>query len=216
MGTILKYIFYVALILVIYLVAKGIYDGKITEDTTVAQVGSNIADGTQQLVSDTKKAIDERTDKAKAKEAAEKAKAAVDAGRYRLPGTGQVFRRGKSGRHGFGSSGKDGGHRFCRRGKSTGRRSDSRHPAVAFSVVSAIFPQLRPSRGCFLILPSARLQKAFAFASKNSFATMIKTARITNPPELQMPRCFAPKYRRKKLQDKAHPKTGKISGKLCR
>ena len=73
MGTILKYIFYVALILVIYLVAKGIYDGKITEDTTVAQVGSNIADGTQQLVSDTKKAIDERADKAKAKEAAEKA-----------------------------------------------------------------------------------------------------------------------------------------------
>lgn len=80
MGTILKYIFYVALILVIYLVAKGIYDGKITEDITVAQVGSNIADGTQQLVSDTKKAIDERTDKAKAKEAAEKAKAAADAG----------------------------------------------------------------------------------------------------------------------------------------
>ena len=76
MGTILKYIFYVALILVIYLVAKGIYDGKITEDTTVAQVGSNIADGTQQLVSDTKKAIDERADKAKA----EKAEAAVDAG----------------------------------------------------------------------------------------------------------------------------------------
>ena len=80
MGTILKYIFYGALILVIYLVAKGIYDGKITEDTTVAQVGSNIADGTQQLVSDTKKAIDERADKAKAKEAAEKAEAAVDAG----------------------------------------------------------------------------------------------------------------------------------------
>ena len=80
MGTILKYMFYVALILVIYLVAKGIYDGKITEDTTVAQVGSNIADGTQQLVSDTKKAIDERADKAKAKEAAEKAEAAVDAG----------------------------------------------------------------------------------------------------------------------------------------
>ena len=159
MGTILKYIFYVALILVIYLVAKGIYDGKITEDTTVAQVGSNIADG---------------------------------------------------------SSGKDGGHRFCRRGKSTGRRSHSRRPAVAFSVVSATFPQLRPSRGCFLILPSARLQKAFAFASKNSFAAMIKTARTTNPPELQMPRCFAPKYRRKKLQDKAHPKTGKISGRLCR
>ena len=45
MGTILKYIFYVALILVIYLVARGIYEGRITEDTTVKEVGSNIAAG---------------------------------------------------------------------------------------------------------------------------------------------------------------------------
>ena len=93
MVTILKYIFYVALILVIYLVAKGIYDGKITEDTTVAQVGSNIADGTQQLVSDTKKAIDERADKAKAKEAAEKAEAAVDAGAEKAGDTASASRR---------------------------------------------------------------------------------------------------------------------------
>ena len=179
MGTILKYIFYVALILVIYLVAKGIYDGKITEDTTVAQVGSNIADGTQQLVSDTKKAIDERADKAKAKEAAEKAEAAVDAGADRPP------------------------LRLPPPGSSVFRRFGNLPAAPAFP-------------GLFLYPLSARLQKAFAFASKNSFAAMIKTARTTNPPELQMPRCFAPKYRRKKLQDKAHPKTGKISGRLCR
>lgn len=80
MGTILKYIFYVAVILVIYLVAKGIYDGKITEESTVAQVGSNIADGTQQLVSDTKKAIDDRADKTKQNEAIEKTQEAVNNG----------------------------------------------------------------------------------------------------------------------------------------
>lgn len=59
MGTILKYIFYVALILVIYLVARGIYEGRITEDTTVKEVGSNIAAGTEQLVNETKRAIDD-------------------------------------------------------------------------------------------------------------------------------------------------------------
>ena len=192
MGTILKYIFYVALILVIYLVAKGIYDGKITEDTTVAQVGSNIADGTQQLVSDTKKAIDERADKAKAKEAAEKAEAAVDAGAEKAADTASAA---------------------AEKTADTASAAAERAQAAAHTPAAR---QLRPSRGCFLILPSARLQKAFAFASKNSFAAMIKTARTTNPPELQMPRCFAPKYRRKKLQDKAHPKTGKISGRLCR
>ncbi len=61
MGTILKYIFYVALILVIYLVARGIYEGRITEDTTVKEVGSNIADGTEQLVNETKRAIDDNS-----------------------------------------------------------------------------------------------------------------------------------------------------------
>ncbi len=61
MGTILKYIFYVALILVIYLVARGIYEGRITEDTTVKEVGSNIAAGTEQLVNETKRAIDDNS-----------------------------------------------------------------------------------------------------------------------------------------------------------
>ena len=35
MGTILKYIFYIALIIIIYLVGKGIFEGSINETTTV-------------------------------------------------------------------------------------------------------------------------------------------------------------------------------------
>ena len=203
MGTILKYIFYVALILVIYLVAKGIYDGKITEDTTVAQVGSNIADGTQQLVSDTKKAIDERADKAKAKEAAEKRKLPLTPARKKRPTRLRQQRK-------------------RRRTPLLPPRKEHRPPLTLPPPGSSVFrrfgnlPAAPAFPGLFLYPLSARLQKAFAFASKNSFAAMIKTARTTNPPELQMPRCFAPKYRRKKLHDKAHPKTGKISGKLCR
>ncbi len=60
MGTILKYIFYIVLIFIIYLVAKGIYDGQITKDTTVSQVGNNIEKSTQQLIGEAQKAIDKQ------------------------------------------------------------------------------------------------------------------------------------------------------------
>ncbi len=73
MKTLLKYIFYIAVILVIYLIAKGIFEGKINEDTTVSQVGSDIADSTRQLVSDTKKVIDERADKIEKRKAEDRA-----------------------------------------------------------------------------------------------------------------------------------------------
>lgn len=52
MGTILKYVFYVALILVVYLVAKGIYTGDINETTTVGQVVSDVGSGTKQIVNE--------------------------------------------------------------------------------------------------------------------------------------------------------------------
>lgn len=67
MGTILKYIFYIVLILVVYLIAKGIYDGKITESTTVKEVGTDISSGTQQLVDESRQAIDKHTKDMKAK-----------------------------------------------------------------------------------------------------------------------------------------------------
>lgn len=52
MGTILKYVFYVALILVVYLVAKGIYTGNINESTTVGQVVSDVGSGTKEIINE--------------------------------------------------------------------------------------------------------------------------------------------------------------------
>lgn len=50
MGTLLKYLFYIVLIVVIYLIGKGIYDGNITESTTVGQVMSDVDSGSKQLI----------------------------------------------------------------------------------------------------------------------------------------------------------------------
>lgn len=50
MGTFLKYLFYIVLIVVVYLVAKGIYNGDINEKTTVGQVVSDVESGSKQIV----------------------------------------------------------------------------------------------------------------------------------------------------------------------
>ena len=62
MGTILKYVFYVALILVVYLVAKGIYTGNINESTTVGQVVSDVGSGTKEIINDSIDAAQEAVD----------------------------------------------------------------------------------------------------------------------------------------------------------
>ena len=49
MGTLLKYVFYVILVVVIYLVAKGVYDGNINRQTTVGSVGEQVETGSEQL-----------------------------------------------------------------------------------------------------------------------------------------------------------------------
>ncbi len=49
MGTFLKYVFYVALVIVLYLVAKGVYDGNINKNTTVGSVVQQVEDGGEQL-----------------------------------------------------------------------------------------------------------------------------------------------------------------------
>jgi len=51
MGTVLKYVFYVALIIIIYLVGKGIFEGNINEDTTVGQVVDDVKSGTADMAS---------------------------------------------------------------------------------------------------------------------------------------------------------------------
>ena len=62
MGKIFKYLFYVALILVVYLVGKGIYEGEINDKTTVGEVVSDVKSGTKEMVRDgvneTKDALD--------------------------------------------------------------------------------------------------------------------------------------------------------------
>lgn len=50
MGTFLKYLFYIALVLVVYLVGKGIYEGQIDEKTTVGEVVGEVKDGTKEMV----------------------------------------------------------------------------------------------------------------------------------------------------------------------
>ena len=52
MGTILKYIFYIALIIIIYLVGKGIFEGSINETTTVGQVVDDVKSGAADMAAD--------------------------------------------------------------------------------------------------------------------------------------------------------------------
>ena len=53
MGTFLKYAFYLALIFIVYLVFAGFYEGKITKNSTVEEVGSEVADNAKRIISDT-------------------------------------------------------------------------------------------------------------------------------------------------------------------
>ena len=52
MGTFLKYVFYLVLIIVIYLVGKGIYQGEINEKTTVGEVADTVESGAVQMAKD--------------------------------------------------------------------------------------------------------------------------------------------------------------------
>ncbi len=52
MGTLLKYLFYIFLLIVIYLLVVGFYEGRINKDTTVGTMTQDIAQGTKQIVSD--------------------------------------------------------------------------------------------------------------------------------------------------------------------
>lgn len=57
MGTFIKYLFYVILIVVIYLIGKGVYEGKITETTTVGEVSTQVDDGFRNIAAETKAEI---------------------------------------------------------------------------------------------------------------------------------------------------------------
>ncbi len=49
MGTFLKYVFYLALLVIVYIVAKGVWEGNITEQSTVSQVATDVKDGAQNM-----------------------------------------------------------------------------------------------------------------------------------------------------------------------
>ena len=62
MGTFLKYLFYLVLIVVIYLVGRGIYEGSINEKTTVGSVVDQVGSGTKELVDETGNAVENAVD----------------------------------------------------------------------------------------------------------------------------------------------------------
>ena len=53
MGTFLKYAFYLALIFIVYLFFAGFYEGTITKNSTVEEVGSEVSDNAKRIISDT-------------------------------------------------------------------------------------------------------------------------------------------------------------------
>lgn len=52
MGTLLKYLFYIFLIIVIYLLGVGFYEGTINKDSTVSEVASDVTQGTKEIIND--------------------------------------------------------------------------------------------------------------------------------------------------------------------
>ena len=50
MGTFLKYAFYVALIFIIYVVVFGFYEGKITKNSTVSEVGTEVSENAGKIL----------------------------------------------------------------------------------------------------------------------------------------------------------------------
>ena len=49
MRTFLKYVFYLALLFVVYIIAKGVWEGSITNQSTVSQVVTDVKDGAQNM-----------------------------------------------------------------------------------------------------------------------------------------------------------------------
>lgn len=58
MGTFLKYLIYVVLLVVLYVVIKGFYDGKINSSTTLGNVANQVEMETQEIATETSKAIE--------------------------------------------------------------------------------------------------------------------------------------------------------------
>ena len=61
MKTIFKYLFYLVLIAVLYIVISAMYDGKINGSSTVNEVEAQISSGIDKMASDTVDAVEKIT-----------------------------------------------------------------------------------------------------------------------------------------------------------
>lgn len=52
MAKFLKYLIYIFVIIALYIVGKGIYDGDITSSTTIGEVATQVDDGTKNMAID--------------------------------------------------------------------------------------------------------------------------------------------------------------------
>lgn len=69
MGTLLKYLLYALIIVVIYLIGVGFYEGRFNRDSTIGEVSDDVAKGTKNIIKDgynsTKNAVSNGYDNAK-------------------------------------------------------------------------------------------------------------------------------------------------------
>ena len=82
MGTFLKYVFYVIVIVVVYLTGRGIYAGSINDNSSIGQVVRDVGTGSKELVKDgidaTKKSIDNLDTRTSAEKARDAGQSAAD------------------------------------------------------------------------------------------------------------------------------------------
>jgi uncharacterized protein (UPF0333 family) len=53
MDTMLKYLFYLALIFIVYLIIAGFYEGKISKNSTIGEVAGEVSDNAKRIISET-------------------------------------------------------------------------------------------------------------------------------------------------------------------
>ena len=65
MGTFLKYLVYLLIIIALYIFGKGFYDGSINSSTTVGSVAAQVDEGTKNIARETADAVSHAVDEAK-------------------------------------------------------------------------------------------------------------------------------------------------------
>lgn len=50
MGTLLKYLFYIAIIFIAYLIIVGFYDGKLSKNSTISEVSQEVSSNAKRII----------------------------------------------------------------------------------------------------------------------------------------------------------------------